>query len=301
MNGANLYKMFDVIRLLDEYNVEYSLSGENTSEDFVNIKCVFCDDPKNHLGVRKDGLYSNCWMCGKHSIEDTLTELLGLKYFEVIDLINEYSGRYDIRLNKKERIENKKLELPGEELKNMHREYLIKRGFDPDYIIKKYKIKGTGFTGRWKYRIMIPIFYKNRLVSYQGRDITNKQKLRYDTLSKKDSGFDLGTIFYGLDDIKNKDIFGLVEGSTDKWRMGNNFLAVLTSNLTEHQIKILCNFKRGFVIFDSEKKAYEKAKKIAEKLNSFKIECYIINLDKGKDPAMLKEEEVKYIRKEMGL
>jgi hypothetical protein len=291
------------MRLLDDYGIDYSESGVNTSPDFVNTKCIFCDDdPSNHLGWHRGGEYVSCWICGRHTIEKALSNLLSIEYFEAIKLIEEYSDRYStfLSLNKKE-LKRKKIELPGEELKEMHRKYLIKRGFDPDYIINKYKVKGTGFTGRWKYRIIIPIFSNNRLVSFQGRDITDKQKLRYMTLSKEESGFDLGTTFYGLDECRDKDIVGVVEGCFDRWNMGNNFIAVLTSNLTDFQIKILSCFKKVVFIFDPEKEAYKNAKKVAIRLNMLGVNSYVIMLDEGEDPADLKKDDIKYIRKEMGL
>lgn len=294
--------MFNVKKLLDDYNIEYSVTGENTSPDFVNTKCIFCSDPSNHLGWHRGGGYVNCWMCGKHTIEEAIMNLLSIDYIEAKNLIDEYSDRYSIflSLNKKE-LKRKRIELPGEELKEMHRKYLIKRGFDPDYIINKYKVKGTGYTGRWKYRIMIPIFLNNQLVSYQGRDITDKQRLRYMTLSKEDSGFDLGTTLYGIDECKNKDTGVLVEGAFDRWKVGSDIMACLTSNITDYQIKLLFNyFKKVVFIFDPEKEAYRKAKKIAIKLNVLGVKSYVVTLD-GRDPADLKKNDIKYIRKEIGI
>jgi DNA primase len=295
--------MIDIIQLLDDHNIDYKLTGVNTSENFVNTKCVFCDDQSNHLGWHKTGSHTSCWKCGKHRIEDSLMNLLDISYFEAKDLIDEYSGYYNIFLDnvRNRNKQAKKIKMPGEILQDMHKNYLIKRGFDPDYIERKYRIKGTGYTGDWKYRIMIPIFYKHRLVSYQGRDVTNKQKLRYMTLSEEESGFDIETIFYGIDDCK-KDVVGLVEGAFDRWKAGSDFMSCLTSNIGDEQIKLLTSmYKRVFMIFDPEKQAYKNAKEIAKKLNILGVESYVVTLDDGKDPAESSEDDIKYLRKEMGL
>lgn len=291
---------FNAVKFLEDYNIPHFTEGKNCAPGWINIQCPFHLDT-NHGGFNiRTGLY-NCWKCGKSSIENVIQELLDINYYEAKNIKEEYEDSmiYKNQLNK-EKLIPKNIELPGGSLQKMHIKYLRKRNFNPEYLVKKYGIKGTNFTGKFKYRIIIPIYYKYRLVSYQGRDVTDKQRLRYKALSKEESGFDLGTILYGIDDCK-KDYIGIVEGAFDRFRMGDDFVSCLTSNLTDKQIKLLSGFKKVYFLFDPEKEAYMKAKKVSRQLCSLGVKSYIVSLDDNRDPADLTDEEAKDIRKEIGI
>ena len=174
--------MFDAQKFLEDYSIPISTSGKNTQPGWINIKCPFCYDNSNHGGFNIIKGYYNCWQCGHHSLYDVISKLTGENPKQIL---YNYSTRYLInkKLNKK-KAPVEKLKIPGSELTKQQRKYLINRNFDPDFLIEKYKIKGTGPTGAYSFRIIAPIFYKNKAVSYQSRDTTNKQKLRYKACSK---------------------------------------------------------------------------------------------------------------------
>ena len=54
-------------------------------------------------------------------------------------------------------------------------EYLEKRNFDVDELQKKYNLVGGGLVGKYKYRIIIPIYENGILVSWQARTILDKK------------------------------------------------------------------------------------------------------------------------------
>jgi len=294
--------IFNVAEFLTDYGIQYWTEGNNVQRGWINIRCPSCGDDSNHGGFNLAKGYYNCWMCGHKELESIVCLLAGVSYIEAQDIIREYSGRNSLLklLNKKENKKQvDKIELPGDELQEIHKKYLRKRNFNPNHLINKYKIKGTGIIGYWKYRIIIPIIYKNKIVSFQGRDITDKQKNRYITLSKDESIINPKTILYNLDNCK-RDIIGVVEGVFDVWRFGSNFAATLGTIIKKEQLRLLKNYKKVFFLFDPESEALKKAEKAAIWLNQYKVEVEIIELDNC-DPGDFSFNEAKEMKKEIGI
>jgi DNA primase len=139
-------------------------------------------------------------------------------------------------------------------------------------------------------------------VSYQGRDVTNKQYLRYKTLEKEKGIVDPKSIYYGFDQVRGRDTICIVEGVVDRWKTGEGVIASLGKNITENQIALLVSakFKRVFWLLDCNDELSEKfARKAANSVSVFGIECIIFDMQNGKDPGELAEQEVKEIRREM--
>lgn len=290
--------MLDIINLYKDYEIEYWTSGKNVSPGWVNIECPLCSDNSNHLGYNLDRNYFNCWKCGANNQYEILMQLLNINFFQVRNLLYEYSGRSLVFDNIKKKTNASKIVLPGKELMEMHRKYLLRRNFDPDYLIEKYKIRGTGIAGYWKYRIMIPIYYNNQLVSYQGRDITNKQKLRYLSLSPEKSVMNIKNVLYNSNNCNKVSII-VLEGVTDVWRFGDDCVCTFGTSVTEMQVNLLSQYENIFFIFDSEKEAQQKAKKTALKLSSLGCNTEVIDLQISGDPGSMNVDEVNYIKKEL--
>jgi DNA primase len=299
----------DFIQLCRDYNIKYTL----LVDDWVNIECPIC----RHSGTRgfKGGLnisggYFHCWSCGGHRLDTVLTELLGIEFHEVDNIIEKYSGQVSIRKKLNKPLQNKvgKIELPMDYLSNRGKEYLIKRHFDPEYIEQKYKVTGPTVAGFWAGRLIIPIYYNNRIVSFQGRSILSKEActrlniLRYMTLSKEESIIDPKTILYNLDNCKS-DYLILVEGAFDCWRFGDNCAATLGTSTTPKQHILLATlFKTIYILFDPEKEAQERANKLANQLVVLrKINVEIINTELDHDPGDMTEKEIYNLKKELGI
>ena len=293
---------FDALSFVKDYKILYWTEGPNTQLGWVNIRCPFCSDSSNHGGLNISKGYYNCWKCGPKKLEVILKNILGINYYKAAEIVKEYSGRNQILniLNKKEKKEVLKVDLQGEKLNNIHKKYLKKRKYNPAFLEKKYNLLGTGFVGEWKYRIIIPIYFNNRLVSFQGRDYTGKAKLRYKTLKDDLSIISPKRIFYNLDNCRGGRI-AVMEGAPDVWRFGDNFIATLGTGMTDYQIKILSKYDTVFFIFDPDEEAQERAEKYASSVSAFGIFTEIIDLGGEKDPGERSEEELKYIKKELKL
>jgi DNA primase len=137
-------------------------------------------------------------------------------------------------------------------------------------------------------------------VSFQGRDITNKQKTRYKACNKEDEAVFHKDILYNLDNCQKETIV-VVEGIFDAVRIGNDCAATFGTEWTIEQFILLRNrFKRIFVIYDNEREAQNKAIKLAMGLNALGKDVENFKLDGG-DPADLSPDDVLCLRKELNI
>jgi len=291
---------FNAIQFCKDYGIQYSLSGKNVSIGWVGVQCPFCSDESNHGGINPKNGYYSCWKCGANDMAKYIQIITGKTLKEAIKIKYNYNSESIFIYNKKEKGNVGRIILPGEELQKIHIKYLRKRRFNPDYLIEKYGIKGTGITGKYRYRIIIPIYHNGILISFTGRDVTGKQREKYLTLSASESIINPKHILYGLEYCKNKRLICVVEGVFDVWRMGDGFCASLGVSLTEQQIKLLLSYNHIILMFDPEKEAYKKAKKVAENIAGYGNEVEIIKMEKGKDPGALSEDVAILLRKELG-
>ena len=295
----------NITALFRDYNIAASdQSSENASPEFLQTKCVFCDDPLDHLGWHLSGEFVNCWKCGGHSIEYALQKLLNLTRVQVNELVEKYSGMggQDVRarLNARKVPRAITVELPGHPLDKQHVRYLKRRGFDPEYLERKYGLRGTGIAEEWKYRIIIPIYFNGKLVSFQGRDITDRQKLRYRSLEVERSVMHYKHTLYNMDNCDRNTVV-VFEGPTDVWRWGDGSVATYSTAITEWQIRLLAGYRKVFFIFDSEPEAQLLAKRAAFKLSIMGVSVEVIDLESDKDPGELDESEVHDLKKGLGV
>lgn len=291
---------FNAVQFCKDYHVLYFPKGKNVSPGWIGVQCPFCDDKSNHGGIHiKTGKYS-CWNCKENDIVKYIQVITGKSFAEALQIKKEYSGGVTHSIGIKRKSNVIKIELPGDILDTMHKNYLKKRGFDPDYLQRKYHILGTGITGYWRYRLIIPIYHNGQLVSFTSRDITDKQENRYQTLSVEKSIMNPKHTLYGLSYCQNKDRICVVEGPFDVWRMGDGFCSSFGTKITEYQVRLLLDYKHIIFMFDPEMDAYKTSKDIAENIASHGNMVEIINTENKKDPADCDDVEAGVIRKELG-
>lgn len=298
--------MFDSKRFLNDYSIQYWTEGKNCSPGRVQIKCCMCDDTSNHLGLPLNGdTVPNCWRCGSHSIIKIIKNLLNVSWSEAKEISKEYSQNKSEKVindkySKKKRFnkENDSVNLPknSEEIKSIHKKYLIKRGFNPDTLEKLWKIKGTGNLGQYKYRIVIPIIVNGIAVSFQARDISGKAELRYKACKIEDEIIHHKFIAYGTDYIKNRKAI-IVEGILDAWKLGPGAIATFGTGFKKEQILFISNLiDEAFILYDSEKEAQEKAEKLCFLLSDCGVKCEIITQNEYDDPGEMPVSEAESLR-----
>lgn len=291
---------FKPIDFLNTYGIHWTNEGSDSSPGFVNISCPFCGDEKEHGGFSLHNNYYNCWRCGFHPIEEVIQNLVGVDYWESKKIIKEFSGAYSSvpfsQLEKKALAKSVELPKNAKNLSFRHRRYLERRRFDPDYLIKKYDIKGTNHIGNYSHRIIIPIYFQRKLISFQGRDITNRAKLRYKVCAKKNEVIHHKHILYNIDRA-NKDRVLVVEGVFDVWRLGSNCVATFGTSILKQQIYLLSKFNKVFFLMDED--AEEIAEKIGYELSGLNTKVEVIKLNGVGDPSDLSFMEAQQLKKEL--
>ncbi len=296
--------MFDVISFFEEYDIEFHTSGKNVTKGWAEINCPFCADPSFHLGINLESGLFHCWICGvKGGPSILIGRLLNISYSEAQKIENEFVTFRSLKQEQSKKIVSK-VEFPKGIEKDFplaHKKYLIKRKFDSDHVINKYQLKACLRLGNnFAYRIIIPIIIDNEIVSYTGRDITDKAKSKYEHLSNEKSIVQVKDCLYNIDTVKDKCI--LVEGVTDVWRIGDGSVATFGTEYTTRQLDTLFSkeLKEVYVMLDHD--AIKKANKLAAVLSTFIPKVFIIELINGDgDPADLSNEKVLKLRKEINL
>jgi len=293
--------MFDILSFAKDQGIHYELSGKNVSKGWMAFCCPYCNDNGFHLGVPLTGTHAFCWRCGSHPLDKVLMELTGLSWYELNNAMMDYDGSSSLLSVPKKVALGTKIELPEGSMEEVHRKYLKRRGFNPDELNRDYGVYGTGMLGDWKYRIIIPIYDKDgELVSFQGRDYTNKQVLRYKTLSVEESVVNPKFVLYNENKVKGN-VLGVCEGVFDALNMGPPFVATLGTMTTEVQCRKIAIYEKAYIMFDPEDSAQERAIKLAEKVAALGGHPEVIDIGGNNDPGSISKEYVQAIRKDLDL
>ena len=317
--------MKSIIEILDYYNVEYRTSGKNVSQGkTLVVNCPFCgDDVGFHMGIRLDGSAYGCWRNSLHrgkNVGRVLQKLLGISY----EIINSLLGKSDVvedneivKLRDKlsftniiKKTESKKLELLPE-FKDIYNkgitkkfyDYLLDRGFeDVDNLIKKYNLKCC-LLGKYEYRIIIPIYFKNQLVTWTSRTIRDDEKVRYITLSEE-SILKTSDLLFNYDFIiRGGNTLFITEGPFDSIKTQEylprfyNSTCLFTKHITPAQISLFYELKDKYdkyvILLDrGEEKASIELLQRLEFIKNIKIKRLSKDI---KDPGELTREQVQIL------
>jgi DNA primase len=287
----------DILSFLKNNNIQFKTSGTNVTSGWIEISCPYpyCPDPSFHCGINIKSNLHSCWICGsKGNMNQLVMRLLKCSYSDAIKEVNKYNIDIFVEEKVKPTYNNpQKIDLSNfsTELPTLHYSYLLDRNFDPEKIKTKYKILSCFQTGKFAYRIIIPIFIHGTLVNYVARDVSGKQQ-RYKNLSNDKAIIPIKQCLYNIDSIKDRVI--ICEGPFDVWRIGDNAIATLGTSFTSEQLGLLATkeIKKAVVFYDSD--ATRKAEMLADALTAFIDSVDIYVLDYG-DPAGLSDEEIKKI------
>jgi hypothetical protein len=193
--------MFDWITFLRSRHIHYVTSGANVAKNCVAIHCPFCgrNDPSHHMGINLLGKGWGCWRSKDHrgiNPVRLVAALLNCSFEQAEEIagvqLNVPTNLADLvraKLRPKSvPIPTHKLEMPKEFKTNwqwssarMFVDYLERRGL----ATKQVKVFGLRYCteGVFKGRIIFPIYFQKKLVSWTGRTVYPSAELRYYTLS----------------------------------------------------------------------------------------------------------------------
>lgn len=308
----------DILKFLHDYRIDHITEGEYAHKGWANVNCPFCTQGKRpyRLGINLGDSRCSCWQCGGKHIVQVIRALAKCNQDEAKRIHNQYRGHSaplrETTVKVKVRSQCR-LPVGAEPLKFIHDDYLIDRNFDPELLEKTYGLMGTGRRGYirmpdgsemdYKYRLIAPIYFENKLVSFQGRDITGQSKLRYKACPSELEAIDHKNILYGYDLVEGDSCL-VVEGITDEWRMGPDSVATFGTGYKAEQVALLVKrFRRVFLLFDPEPAAQETAEELAWILEMKGREGIIVdlNLPPDIDPGKFRQDDANHYMREMGL
>src|SRR5215472_1377183 len=202
--------MFDWEHFLDSHSIAYATRGGNIGRGHIGINCPWCgDDDSYHLGISLANGFYHCWrepVPGSHSGRSPyrlIEQLLGVgrqtaraivQAGENAIIANDRTFGDDIlrKLGRPPKLRAGVLEFPREyfrldsspRAKRLYYPYLTGRGYTErqvDWLVKRYRLCYAA-RGVFVYRVIVPVYYQNRLVTWTGRHIGDDE-LRYRTLS----------------------------------------------------------------------------------------------------------------------
>lgn len=286
----------NLIDLLSEYNVSYREHGSHhhTSQGRLQVDCPQCskDSGRFRLGLNVRGLFATCWTCGYLQFIPTLSEILGispdaLRYvLKTLDYDRKPEDTLPVRGT---------LKLPkgtGPLLKP-HKEYLKRRGFNPDKLEQFWGLKGIGVAPHNSWRILIPIHYKGEVVSWTTRSISDNGT-RYIKAQPHEERIAATSLLFGEDHVRHSII--VTEGSFDVMKIGPGAVALMGLLTSASQIQRIAKYPRRMVCLDNEPAAQKRAVKLCNTLSAFPGNTWNIALD-SKDAAESSKKEIKELRK----
>jgi len=294
---------FDGVQFCKDYKLPYDTSGANTAPGWIQIACPFCGDNTNHFGIHLKNAYGNCWKCGWHPLDGTISELLGVSNFDAKKIVDIYSNKKMLVEAKKERIIPNLINLPRgtEPLTPAHKKYLKSRKFDPVVLQSLYQLEGTVHIGDSPFRIIAPIYLDGNLVSYQGRDYTGRSEIRYKACNKELEIVHHKDTLYGIDLAVSlgKGMCLVVEGITDVWRLGPGAVSTFGTSWKRTQMLMLAErFDTIYILFDEGIEAQQKAESLAWELSVLGKDVSILQGIEG-DPGEMEQEEADELMREL--
>lgn len=289
-----------LLAILSEYRIPYRLAGQHhhTTKNRISVDCPFCSPNSNkfRLGIHLVRESVNCWICGKVPPYRAYGALgLSPAAQEAIRYAQRNPGHWLPQSTQITQPPSGILTLPTGlgPLLEVHKDYLLQRGFDPEQLTQEWGIQGIGLAPRLSWRVFIPITYQGRMVSWTTRAISPSATLRYITAKPEEESLPSKSILFGADKARHSII--ICEGPLDPIKIGYGGTATLGVNYSCKQLREMARFPRRYICFDNEPGAQKRAGELMDDLCDLPGETQNIILD-AKDPAEAGESELKQLR-----
>jgi DNA primase len=307
---------FDILAYLESLGLKVEL---RSARRYAYIQCPQCDAGKPHLWINigdKQKQYGSwgCWKNEMHKggLKALISHLENVDWNMATQRLMKFSTKipYDIdkelakisnttiETKKDDEIKFSEIELPKKlssvvDQKNAMK-FLKSRGFGEQEIhdwdlqychSSKYK------NILYKHRIIIPVYQQNKLVAFQGRDITGRQRIKY-LSSPLENGAAINNGIYNIDRVDPALVI-VTEGILDTWAVGkNNGVCLFGKKIYPQQLKTLYNFNLKCVKVMLDGEAQEEARNIAMDIRTFVPDVDVVELPYNEDPASLGNREL---------
>jgi hypothetical protein len=299
----------DIFEIYRQYGVFYATEGErHTSRGWVNTRCPFCSgNPGLHLGFDLTKRFFHCRRCGWRDTISALTALCNISQEKARQLYHDLRPSYDGPIQPRAKTDHliriSRYKRPSDvgRLRPAHKRYLEGRGFDPERIERQWHILSTGPSAYldsidYRYRLFIPIMWDDREVSFQTRDTTGKSKVKYKACPLNREDVHHKHILYGLPECWKGTTGIAVEGVTDCWRLGEQSFGLLGIGFKTEQVAVIAKlFKKVAIVFDGDKQAQRRAKRLDFQLQAIGLGTTVIKLDQGCDPGSMSDDDAQHL------
>jgi len=269
-------------------------SHEHARLGWLQVDCPFCSKGSEHfrLGINTTHWYANCWTCGPHKLQETLSLLTGGTFHEVREWVNSFEK--GSRVDSQGVLQEVGVQIPSglQPLREPHRRYLEGRGFDPDLITRLWGIKGFVLHHKYSWRIWIPVSRDGQVVTWTARAIGGDGP-RY-LHPPKGEGMPTSKVLYGEDYARDSIV--VCEGPTDVWRLGPGAVATMGLGYSHHHVEMISKYPVRGICFDRELAAQTRAKSLVQSLTPLPGETYLIQLESGTDLGDADQGEIDEIR-----
>ena len=271
---------------------------------WLGLNCPWCGDSLYHLGYNAQYGVFHCWRCGKVPFIKTLSELLGIDWNEARRIaMRAYSRIADDGVITNRKI-NFKLPDSFRPLGFHHRDYLRSRGLDDVEVESKWGLLGSYQGSEYGERIVCPVKFKHRMVSWVARDITGRSPAKVISCPADKEFIPAKSLLYGYDLAIGNTVV-VVEGPFDAMKFGPGAVATLGVSFTLNQVELLQGFRNIFILYDSvikdgvetEKDASRKAHRLGDMLS---VNCNVWILDGFScDPGDMSKRQIERVKKQI--
>lgn len=286
----------NVQSLLAELRIPYRTAGqhEHARPGWIQIDCPYCSPSSNRfrLGINLAKGYASCWCCGGKRLVDVMSAVTRQPIRVCYEWLHQL--KWDTVAHIQPR-RSGKLQVPKTvgRLLPPHRQYLHRRGFDPDEIAGIWGVQGIGIDSRLGWSLFIPIHHKGEIVSWTTRSIGDGPR-RYISAGANEEAIPAKHLLYGADLAQHAII--VCEGPIDAWAIGPGAVATMGLNYSKEQFIAMTKYPVRVVCFDNEPKAQYQAERLASELSQYPGDTYCITLETGKDAAESDKQEIQELR-----
>lgn len=329
---------FDWVLFLESRGIGYSTRGPNVSRGYITISCPFCPDgdPSRHMSL---SLNRGSWKCWRNQTDHRgsrphrlVQALIHCDYEEARAIVGDdgfslgtpesFDQQIEALVGGKREDRNKRAKLdflpemkPVEDGGDWFVEYMRERYYTRREVLdlsQRYDLQ-CAITGKFRWRLVIPVFMDFGLANWTARAISKKAAVRYRTLTTdetkaKEDGLPPAvcsieeTVWnYGeLLDERHCNTLVLCEGPLDAVRVdyfgrqvGVRGTCLFGKNMSSSQVHLLENladvYKRRVVLLDRD--ASMDALRMNSRLCHLGFQFRDVP-EGAKDPAEMDPEEI---------
>jgi len=300
-----LNENFDVLGWLDDEGFSYSHDSPHAPSGNVAMTCPLCQDHSDHLSIKHVGaVLWHCWICEERGNGFGLVmRLKGVSFSRACKILEQYQGKGFVAEKQEVRADYDSRVLPDEfeRIEQGREPELVKRWFHrrrfPLSICAEWGLGWCEF-GHYALHLIVPVELDGEVVSFQAADLTGKALSKYRSCPDGRSVRPLKHCLYGLDVAARGEQVILVEGMTDKWRIGDEAVAMFGKGWTREQMLLLwerARDKRIKVLLDLD--AAEDGEGLSDFLDERFPRVAYVRLEDGdpKDPGEFDEGMVRKV------